>query len=67
MSLILLTSSRTAAEEAADTLSREGFCAEAGTVGGAAFVIVDGDGIDVTAAVEHVRKTDPGSRPVTAW
>ena len=67
MSLVVLASSRIAAEEAAETLSREGFSAEAGTVGGASFVIVDGEGIDPAAAVAHVRRADPGCRPVTAW
>ncbi len=66
MSLVVLASSHTAAEEAAETLSREGFSAEAGTVGGAAFVIVDGEGIDPAAAVAYVRRADPGCRPVTA-
>ncbi len=67
MSLVVLASSRIAAEEAAETLSRVGFSAEAGTVGGASFVIVDGEGIDPAAAVAHVRRADPGCRPVTAW
>jgi len=67
MSLVVHASSTAAAEEAAETLCREGFSAEAGTVGGASFVIVDGEGIDPAAAVAHVRRVDPGCRPVTAW
>ena len=67
MSLVVLASSPTAAEEAAETLSREGFSAEAGTVGGASFVLVTGEGVDTAVAVEHARRTDPGCRPVSAW
>ena len=36
--MVVLASSRLAAEQAAETLTREGFTAEAGTVGGASFV-----------------------------
>jgi hypothetical protein len=67
MSLVVLASSLTAAEQAAERLSREGFSAEAGTVGGASFVLVTGEGVDTAVAVEHVRRGDPGCRPVTAW
>ena len=67
MSLVVLASSHIAAEDAAETLSREGFSAEAGTGGGASFMNVDGEGIDPAAAVAHVRRADPGCRPVTAW
>jgi hypothetical protein len=67
MSMVVLASSRCAAELAAETLIREGFTAEAGTVGGASFVIVGGEGIDSAVAVEHVRRADPGCRPVSAW
>jgi hypothetical protein len=48
-------------------LSREGFSAEAGTVGGASFVLVTGEEVDTAVAVEHARRTDPGCRPVSAW
>lgn len=67
MSLVVLASSRDAAETARATLCSEGYSAEAGTVGGAAFVIVDGEGLDPEVAVAHVRRTDPGCRPISAW
>jgi hypothetical protein len=65
--MVVLASSRTAAEQAAETLISAGFTAEAGTVGGASFVIAGGEGIDSAVAMEHVRRADPGCRPVSAW
>jgi hypothetical protein len=67
MSMVVLASSRIAAEDAAEVLSRESFSAEAGTVGGEWFVLVDGEEIDSAVAVAHVRRADPGCRLVTAW
>lgn len=67
MSLVVLASSRNAAEEACAFLSREGYSAEAGTVGGASFVIVEGESLDPGVAIGHARQADPGCRPVTAW
>lgn len=67
MPLVVLASSGDAAKAAREALSSQGFSAEAGTVGGASFVIVDGVGIDMAVAAEHVRRADPACRPVSAW
>ena len=67
MSLVVLASSSNAAEEARARLCNQGYSAEAGTVGGASFVIVAGDGLDPAVAIVHARHADPGCRPVTAW
>jgi hypothetical protein len=67
MPLVVLASSREAAESARESLRSKGFSVNAGTVGGAPFVIVDGLEIDTAIAVEHVRRADPACRPVSAW